>query len=55
MPILEVKNLTHTYGGDSFFITDAVKNVNFSIEKGEIVGIIGHTLITEKIRTKGER
>ena len=43
MPILEVKNLTHTYGGDSFFITDAVKNVNFSIEKGEIVGIIGHT------------
>ncbi|MGN1319767.1 MAG: energy-coupling factor transporter ATPase [Acutalibacteraceae bacterium] len=43
MPILEVKNLTHTYGGDSLFITDAVKNVNFSIEKGEIVGIIGHT------------
>lgn len=43
MPILEVKNLTHTYGGDTPFITDAVKNVNFSVEQGEIIGIIGHT------------
>lgn len=43
MPILEVKNLTHIYGGNTPFMTDAVKNVNFSIEKGEIVGIIGHT------------
>lgn len=43
MPILEVKNLTHTYGGDTPFITDAVKNVNFAVEKGEIIGIIGHT------------
>ena len=43
MSILEVKNLTHTYGGNTPFFTDAVKNVSFSIEKGEIVGIIGHT------------
>lgn len=43
MPILEVKNLTHIYGDNTPFKTDAVKNVNFSIEKGEIVGIIGHT------------
>ena len=43
MAILEVKNLTHIYGGDTPFKTDAVKNVNFSIEKGEIIGIIGHT------------
>ena len=43
MPILEVKNLTHTYGGDTPFITDAVKDVNFAVEKGEIIGIIGHT------------
>lgn len=43
MAILEVKNLTHTYGGSSPFINDAVKNVSFSIEKGEIIGIIGHT------------
>ena len=43
MSILEVKNLTHTYDGNTPFMNDAVKNVNFSIEKGEIVGIIGHT------------
>mgnify|MGYP004506352587 FL=1 len=43
MPILEVKNLTHTYGGDTPFFTDAVKNISFGIEKGEIIGIIGHT------------
>lgn len=43
MAILEVKNLTHTYGDNTPFIHDAVKNVNFVVEKGEIVGIIGHT------------
>ncbi len=43
MAILEVKNLTHTYGENSAFVNEAVKNVSFSIEKGEIIGIIGHT------------
>ncbi len=43
MSILEVKNLTHAYGGNTPFVNDAVSNVNFSIEKGEIIGIIGHT------------
>ena len=43
MAILEVKNLTHSYGGNTPFINDAVHNVSFSIEKGEIIGIIGHT------------
>ncbi len=43
MSILEVKNLTHTYDGNTPFMHDAVKNVNFAIEKGEIIGIIGHT------------
>lgn len=43
MSILEVKNLTHTYDGNTPFVHDAVKNVNFHIEKGEIIGIIGHT------------
>ena len=43
MSILEVKNLTHTYDGNTPFMHDAVKNVSFSIEKGEIIGIIGHT------------
>lgn len=43
MPILEVKNLTHSYDSNSAFINDAIKDINFCIEKGEIVGIIGHT------------
>ncbi len=43
MAILEVKNLTHSYGGNTPFINDAVHNVSFSINKGEIIGIIGHT------------
>lgn len=43
MAILEIKNLTHTYGGSTPFINDAVHDVSFSIEKGEIIGIIGHT------------
>lgn len=43
MSILEVKNLTHTYDGNTPFMNDAVKNVSFSVEKGEIIGIIGHT------------
>ncbi len=43
MSILEVKGLSHSYGGDTPFMNDAVKNVSFKIEKGEIIGIIGHT------------
>ncbi len=43
MSILEVKNLTHTYEGNSPFVNDAVKNVSFTVEEGEIIGIIGHT------------
>ena len=43
MSVLEVKNLTHTYDGNTPYMHDAVKNISFSIEKGEIIGIIGHT------------
>ncbi len=43
MAILKVNNLTHTYGGNTPFINDAVRDVNFTVEKGEIIGIIGHT------------
>ena len=43
MSILEVKNLTHSYSGNTPFVNDAVKNVSFTVEAGEILGIIGHT------------
>ncbi len=43
MAILKVQNLTHTYGGNTPFINDAVRDVSFTVEKREIVGIIGHT------------
>ncbi len=41
--ILEVKNLTHTYDGNTPFVKDAVSDVSFTVKKGEIIGIIGHT------------
>jgi len=43
LSILEVKNLTHSYSGNTPFVNDAVKNVSFTVEAGEILGIIGHT------------
>lgn len=43
MTILQVENLTYTYGANSPFIKDAVSDVSFNIDEGEIVGIIGHT------------
>lgn len=43
MAILQVKNLTHTYAGNGPFTNDAVHNVSFDIDEGEIIGIIGHT------------
>ncbi len=42
-PILETKNLTHTYGEGTPFQSDAIQNVNLSLNRGEFVGIIGHT------------
>jgi len=43
LSILEVKGLSHSYGGNTPFVNDAVSNVSFTVEKGEIIGIIGHT------------
>ena len=42
-PILEVKNLTHTYSAGTPFEHKAIDNMNFTVERGEFIGIIGHT------------
>lgn len=41
--ILELKNLSFVYGQKTPFEKRAVDNVSLSIEKGEFIGIIGHT------------
>ena len=43
MPILEIKNLTHTYGVGTPFQRSAVEDVSFTVEPGEFLGVIGHT------------
>ena len=43
MPILEIKNLTHTYGIGTPFRRSAVEDVSFAVEQGEFLGFIGHT------------
>lgn len=41
--IIEVKNLSHTYSIGTPFEHKAIVNMNFSVQKGEFLGIIGHT------------
>lgn len=43
MSFIEIKNLSYTYGIKTPFEKTAVENLSVNIEKGEIVGIIGHT------------
>ncbi len=43
MSVLQVKNLSHSYGGNTPFINDAVNDVSFTVDVGEMIGIIGHT------------
>lgn len=41
--IIEVRDLCHTYSAGTPFEHAALKHLNFHIEKGEFLGIIGHT------------
>lgn len=43
MAVLVCENLSYLYSAGTPFQTDAIKDINFSAEKGEIIGIIGHT------------
>ncbi len=43
MAILEAENLCYIYSPDTPFKYEAVKDISFSVNEGEILGIIGHT------------
>ena len=42
-PILQVQNLNYIYSMGTPFQHQALENVSFSVERGEFIGIIGHT------------
>ncbi len=42
-PFIEVKNLTHKYSAGTPFEHTALDDVSFSLERGEFIGVIGHT------------
>ena len=42
-PILEVTNLNYIYSAGTPFEHKALDNVSFAVNKGEFIGIIGHT------------
>ena len=42
-PMLEVKNLTYIYSTGTPFEHKALDDISFSVERGEFIGIIGHT------------
>ena len=42
-PILEVKNLNHVYSAGTPFEHIALNDISFTVERGEFIGVIGHT------------
>ena len=42
-PILQIRNLSHLYSAGTPFEHKALDRVSFSVERGEFIGIIGHT------------
>ena len=43
MSFLKVENLTHVYSSSEKGVRAAINDISFSLNKGEILGIIGHT------------
>ncbi len=43
MAFLEVKNINYAYSKGTPFEIDALRDCSFSVEKGEYIGVIGHT------------
>lgn len=43
MSIIKAENISFTYGNGTSFEKTALSELSFSIEKGEFIGIIGHT------------
>lgn len=41
--IIEVSNLSHIYSENTPFMHTALENISFTVESGEMLGIIGHT------------
>ena len=43
MPVIETRNLTYTYSPGTPFGKTAMKDVSLSVERGDFIGVIGHT------------
>ena len=43
MAIIKTENLCHVYSEGTPFVKTAIDNINLEIEKGEMIGVIGHT------------
>ena len=41
--LMELKDVTYTYSPGTVHEVNAIENVNITIDKGEFIGIIGHT------------